>query len=285
VFGVGKYTGNQLAVFRNARPLTTKEMQAIARELNFSETTFILSDRPRDGGFDVRIFTPNEELPFAGHPTLGTAYVIMREILRKQVNGVSLNLKVGKIPVTAVYRGKKLDLLWMRQNQPTFGSEVDTGKVASTLGLDEVELDSRFPLEEVSTGISFIITPLRSRESVKRCRVNLERYQELMKGIESKGILVFCPEPNDGRNDLHARMFAPGVGVMEDPATGSANGCLAAYLVKHHFFGKTELKVRVEQGYEIARPSLLYLRASERGGVIEVNVGGKAAMVAKGDFV
>ena len=97
--------------------------------------------------------------------------------------------------------------------------------------------------------------------------------------------MVFCPEPSDRKNDFHARMFAPGVGVMEDPATGSANGCLAAYLVKHRYLGKQEVDVRVEQGYEIGRPSLLHLRASERGGVIDVNVGGKAAMVAKGDFV
>ncbi len=111
VFGVGKYTGNQLAVFRDARSLSSEEMQAIAREMNFSETTFILSDKARDGGFDVRIFTPNEELPFAGHPTLGTAYVIVKEVLRKRVNSVSLNLKVGKMPVTVVYRGKEARLL------------------------------------------------------------------------------------------------------------------------------------------------------------------------------
>jgi trans-2,3-dihydro-3-hydroxyanthranilate isomerase len=284
VFGESKYSGNQLAVFRNARPLSRTRMQAVAREMNFSETTFVRSDKARDGGFDVRIFTPNEELPFAGHPTLGTAYVIMQEILKKRVNGVSLNLKVGKIPVTAVHRGKKLDLLWMKQKQPTFGSEVNAGKVVSTLGLDEAELDARFPVEEVSTGVSFIICPLRSRESVERCRVNVEKYQELMKDTESKGILVFCPGPYDRRNDFHVRMFAPGVGVLEDPATGSANGCLAAYLVKHRYLGKREVNARVEQGYEIGRPSLLHLRASECGGVIEVNVGGRVAMVAKGDF-
>ncbi|HYB45052.1 MAG TPA: PhzF family phenazine biosynthesis protein [Nitrososphaerales archaeon] len=285
VFGETRYTGNQLAVFRNARPLNGARMQAIAKEMNFSETTFILSDRERRGGFDVRIFTPNEELPFAGHPTLGTAFVIMREVLRKPVETVALNLKVGKIPVTAAYLRGKLDLLWMRQKAPTFGAAVNPRKVAAALGLSEEEIDSRFPVEEVSTGLSFVIVPIRSRRVVKRCRVDLEKYGELMRDTSSTGIFVFCPEPYDGRNDFNARMFAPGAGVMEDPATGSANGCFAAYLVKHRYKGKPDVGVRVEQGYEIGRPSLLYLKAREREGAIEVNVGGRATMVAKGEFV
>ncbi len=285
VFGESKYTGNQLAVFRDARSLSSKEMQAIAREMNFSETTFILSDREKHGGFEARIFTPREELPFAGHPTLGTAFVIMEEILKKKVNGLTLKLKVGRIPVTATYRGKKLDLLWMKQKRPVFGREVDAGRVASALGIAKADIDGRFPVEEVSTGLSFVIVPLRSRVAVKQCRVDLEKYDGLMKSSESKGVFVFCREPYDRRNDLNARMFAPDVGVMEDPATGSANGCLAGYLVKHRYLGKSDVHVRVEQGYEIGRPSLLHLRSSERKGVIDVNVGGKTIMVARGEFV
>jgi trans-2,3-dihydro-3-hydroxyanthranilate isomerase len=285
VFGEGKYTGNQLAVFRNARSLATKQMQAIAREMNFAETTFILSDKARQGGYDVRIFTPTAELPFAGHPTLGTAFVIMEEIIRKRVKGVTLNLKVGRIPVTAVYRGQKLELLWMRQNAPTFGPELDPGKAASAVGLNRDDLDLRFPVEVVSTGIPFIIVPIKSRDAIKRCRVDLAEYGELTEGISSTGVFLFCPEPYGRENDFNARMFAPEYGVAEDPATGSANGCFAAYLVKHRYFGKSDIAARVEQGYEIGRPSLLHLAASERGGAIEVNVGGKTSMVAKGEFV
>ena len=285
VFGEKKYTGNQLAVFRDAQWLGTREMQAIARETNFSETTFILSERQEHGGYYVRIFTPNEELPFAGHPTLGTAYVIMEEIRRRRVEGVALNLKVGQIPVTPTYRGSKLDLLWMRQRPPTFGGELDAAKVASALGLDGSDVDSRFPVEEVSTGIPFIMLPLKTRRSVKHCWVNLEKYSGLTKNLESTGILAFAPEPQEKGNDFHTRMFAPGVGVMEDPATGSAAGCLAAYLVRHRYFGKSEVSARVEQGYELGRPSLLHLRAAERRGEIEVHVGGRVFMVAKGEFV
>lgn len=285
VFGEGRYTGNQLAVFRGARSLGAPRMQAIAREMNFSETTFVLSDEERRGGFDVRIFTPGEELPFAGHPTLGTAFVIMREILRRPVKTLSLNLKVGRIPVTAAYKGRKLELLWMKQNRPTFGPEVDGGRVCAALGLGEGDLDDRFPVQEVSTGLFFIIVPLRTRDAVRRCRVDPQKYGELCRAALSKGILVFCPEPYDGKNDFNARMFAPGVGVTEDPATGSANGCLASYLVKHRYFGRANVRVRVEQGYEMGRPSLLHLRAEERSGEIEVNVGGRVAMVAKGEFV
>jgi len=285
VFGESRYTGNQLAVFRKAGSLTGLEMQAIAKEMNFSETTFVRTDKETEGGFDVRIFTPTEELPFAGHPTLGTAYVIIQEILSRPVKKLVLNMQVGKIPVTTHYRGKKLDLLWMQQKQPTFGPEADAGGAASALTLSSADLDERFPAEVVSTGIPFVILPLKSREAVKRCRVNTEGYEELMKSSSSKGILVFCPEPYERKNDFNARMFAPGVGVTEDPATGSANGCLAAYLVKHRYLGKPAVNVRVEQGYEIGRPSLLHLRASERPGVIDVRVGGKVAMVAMGEFV
>lgn len=285
VFGEKRYTGNQLAVFRNARSLATREMQAIAREMNFAETTFILSDEERRGGYDVRIFTPRAELPFAGHPTLGTAFVIMREIIGKRVKTVTLNLKVGKIPVTQSYRGEKSDLLWMKQREPAFGPTVDGRRAASAVGLNEEDLDSRFPVEVISTGIPFLIVPVKSRAAVRRCRVNLERYGELTRSISLTGVFVFCPEPYDRRNDFNARMFAPEFGVVEDPATGSANGCLAAYLVKHRWLGKPEVSVRVEQGYEIGRPSLLHLRAREHGGFIDVNVGGKVVMVARGNFV
>lgn len=285
VFGVGKYTGNQLAVFRNARGLRDREMQSIAREMNFSETTFVLSDKERQGGFDVRIFTPKEELPFAGHPTLGTAYVILQEIVRSPVRELALNLKVGKIPVTAVYRAGKPDILWMRQKAPEFGAVVGPERVCPVLGLREEDFDGRFPVEEVSTGVPFLIVPLKSREAVKRCRVSADEYEGLTKSISSKGVLVFCAEPYDRQNDLNARMFAPYYGVTEDPATGSANGCLAAYLVRHRFLGTSHVSARVEQGYEIGRPSLLHLRSAESHGAIEVSVGGKTAMVATGEFL
>jgi trans-2,3-dihydro-3-hydroxyanthranilate isomerase len=257
-------------------------MQKIARALNFSETTFIVSETAHEGGFDVRIFTPSAEVPFAGHPTLGTAYVIQRELIQEPVEAVLLNVKIGQIPVRFTYRGGEPDRLWMRQKTPVFGPILEPEAVAPVLGVGRDEVDERFPVQEVSTGLPFIIVPLMNLAVVRKARANLERYYELIREREAKAILLFCPETCSAANDLNARMFGDYYGVPEDPATGSANGCLAAYLVKHRYFGEGRVDVRVEQGYEIGRRSLLLLRASETGAGIEVNVGGRVRPVAEG---
>jgi trans-2,3-dihydro-3-hydroxyanthranilate isomerase len=321
VFAESKYSGNQLAVIRVRDPLSDNDMQRIAREINFSETTFILSDTPRDGGYDVRIFTPGEEVPFAGHPTLGTAYVIRNEILtdrrinpsqspfskggstdipplakggqggfegdmandarRDSIEQIILNLKIGQIPVTF---GNDA-IAWMKQIGPVFGKTLDRAALAPVLGLQLDEIDARFPIEEVSTGLPHILVPLRSLESLKRARVDRDLYFDLIKNAWARPIMIFCPEPHEKKNDISVRMFADAFGIPEDPATGSGNGCLAGYLVKHRYLGKTEIDIRSEQGYEMGRPSLLYLRADETGGKIHVSVGGKSVIIAKGDFV
>ncbi len=285
VFAVEKYTGNQLAVFTDATTLSDAQMQQIAKEVNYSETTFLTSTNLRDGGYDVRIFTPNKELPFAGHPTLGTAYIIQQEILNKSVESVNLNLKVGQIPVTWYTTDDIGEVLWMRQKPPTFHQRLDATALAAVLTLDLDEIDDRFPIQEVSTGIPFIIVPLKTHESLKRIRVNREKYFELVEKTQSKEILVFCPETYAPENDLSVRVFAEYLGIPEDPATGSANGCLAGYLVEYSYFGEKLVDVRVEQGYEIGRPSLLLLKAQKNQDIIEVSVGGKVVLVAKGEFV
>ncbi len=278
VFAEEKYAGNQLAVVRGAAGLSDETLQKITREMNYSETTFILSEEERDGGYDVRIFTPGGEVPFAGHPTLGTAHVIRKEILASPTERVVLNLEAGKIPVTFG------DVLWMRQLPPTFGPESDPDRWARVLGLEEGDLDDRQPVQEVSTGLPAIIVPLRSLDALRRCRVNWDLYSET--AAAGKNLYAFCPEPHgDGPGDISARMFTDDLGIFEDPATGSAAGCLAGYLVEHRFFGADAVDVRVEQGYEIQRPSLLYLRADREGDTINVSVGGKVQMVARGELV
>jgi trans-2,3-dihydro-3-hydroxyanthranilate isomerase len=281
VFAEEKYAGNQLAVVRYGKDLTDVEMQKIARETNYSETTFIITDKKRDDGYDVRIFTPKEEVPFAGHPTLGTAYVIREEIIRKPVDKVILNLKVGQIPVTF---GSE-EILWMRQKEPTFGRTFESDEISRILSIETETIDDRFPIETVSTGLPFIIVPLRKLETVKKCSVVKDRYFDLIKDTEAKSILVFSPETYNAENNLNVRVFVDYFGIPEDPATGSANGCLAAYLVKHHYFETEQLNVRVEQGYEVGRPSLLYLNADLRGGTINVSVGGKVIPIVKGEFL
>lgn len=284
VFAQEKYAGNQLAVFRDAQGLSDETMQRIAREMNFSETTFILSDEPRDGGYDVRIFTPVAEVPFAGHPTLGTAHVIRHEIIGKDVEQVHLNLKLRQIPVTfGEEEGRSI--LWMKQKSPDFGDTSDPGSMAELLGLAVEQIDTRFPIQAVSTGLWFAIVPLKDLEAVRQARVNRDRYFAESRQKQADGILVFCRETYDRRNDLNVRVFVPFYGIEEDPATGSGNGCLAGYLVRHRYWGSTRIDARVEQGYEIGRPSLIRLRAEQQQDAIDVNVGGQAVMVAKGQWL
>jgi trans-2,3-dihydro-3-hydroxyanthranilate isomerase len=278
VFAEEKYAGNQLAVVRGGADLSEEVLQKIALEMNYSETTFVLSDEETDGGYDVRIFTPGGEVPFAGHPTLGTAYVIRHEILAQPVDRIILNLKAGKVPVTFG------DVIWMRQLAPTFGTTLDPTLTAQVLNLQTPDVDDRFPVQEVSTGLPALIVPLENLDSLQRCKVDWERYLEL--AGPGKNLYVFCPESHaNGPGDLSARMFGNDLGVPEDPATGSAAGCLAGYLVEHRYLGTDPVNVRVEQGYEIRRPSLLYLQAEREGEETSVHVGGKVQMVARGALI
>lgn len=282
VFAVKQYTGNQLAVFRNAAHLTDAQMQAIAREMHFSETTFILSDEPRNGGYDVRIFTPSEEVPFAGHPTLGTAYVIRKYLLQRPIEQVILNLKVGQIPVACA--AELADVLWMRQNAPEFGKTLDAERLARILNLSPDDIDGRFPVQEVSTGLPHILVPLKGIDALRRARVARDDYFALIQNAWAQAIMIFCPGGYDGC-DLGVRMFADCFGIAEDPATGSGNGCLAGYLVKYRYFGTPAIRIRTGQGFEIQRPSHLFLQAEERGDAIDVRVGGRVIPVAEGTLV
>jgi trans-2,3-dihydro-3-hydroxyanthranilate isomerase len=285
VFAEQKYAGNQLAVFRSARGLSSDQMQKIAKEMNFSETTFIPSDAQRDGGYDVRIFTPAAEVPFAGHPTLGTAYIIRHEIIRQPVEQVNLNLKVGQIPVRFDRQADGRDILWMTPKQATFGEVFDAGELAPLLKVNRTDIDASFPIQSVSTGLPFILLPLRSLDAVRRAGVVRDKWLDWVEGREAKMLFVFCRQTVDSGNHIHARAFADYYGIAEDPATGSANSCFAAYLVKHRYFDAGQIDVRVEQGHEIGRPSLIYLKAQNHGGTIQAEVGGKVVATAQGKWL
>ncbi len=281
VFAMDKYTGNQLTVFRHVDDLPGEDLQRLAREFSFSETTFVTSEKKRDGGYDARIFTPAEELPFAGHPTLGTAFIIRNEILKDPTETVVLNLKVGQIPVSFEPDG----ICWMRQMAPKFGPTFDPEPIADILGLDVQDIDDRFPVQDVSTGVPFIIVPLRTREALQRALVVKDKFFAFIKDTAAKSIMIFCPEPHVDGHDMSVRVFADYYGVPEDPATGSANGCLGGYLVEHGYFDKDVVDVRIDQGYEIGRPSLILLRAEKRGSRIDILVGGRVIMVGTGQLV
>lgn len=284
VFAEKRYQGNQLAVVHVDGSLPDDLMLDITREMNYSETTFIESYDSETSSYKVRIFTKVGETPFAGHPTLGTAYVIQQETEKKEVQSVTLDLKIGMIPVRFTYENRAPDVLWMKQINPTFGDTYGSDVFAGFLGLDEADIDGRYPIQEVSTGFPFFMVPLKTRDALERSKLHVEPFFEFVKNTGAKAPLVFCSEPRSPDNHLACRMFASYFGVVEDPATGSANGCLAGYLARHRYFGSADVDVRVEQGYEMGRPSLLYLRSSDKGNGVEVNVGGKCVMIARGEL-
>ena len=281
VFARKRFEGNQLAVFPEGGGLSDEEMQTLAREIHFSETTFIRSDRPNERGWPVRIFTPAREVPFAGHPTLGTAYVIWDRFLGRKADEVKLDLAVGVVPVAVEENGERLV---MTQVPPRFGAVVDSPAAAQVLDLAPADIESRFPVQEVSTGLPFLIVPVKTLAAMQGIKVNLAEYYRLTDRLEAKAVLAFSPETIDPQCRLHVRVFCDYYDVPEDPATGSANGCLCAWLVRHRYLGTGEFAIHTEQGVEMKRPSLLYLQGGERDGGILVRVGGKVVVAGRGEF-
>jgi trans-2,3-dihydro-3-hydroxyanthranilate isomerase len=281
VFAEEKYSGNQLAVVTESEGLSTEQMLQITREMHFSETTFICSDQQSNGGFDVRIFTPGEEVPFAGHPTLGTAHVLSEVLNKVTSDNVLLNLGVGQIPVT--YQG---DLLWMTTKPPSFGRTYTAKDFASVLNLNINDFDPQFSIQVISTGLPFVIVPLKSLEAVRKARVNVDALVEIISDPkESREILVFASETYNSDCQLNVRVYVPLFDITEDPATGSGNSCLAGYLSEHQYFGSHGVDIQVEQGMEIQRPSRLYLKASKTNTGHSIQVGGKVQLIAKGTLL
>ncbi|MCG8697033.1 MAG: PhzF family phenazine biosynthesis protein, partial [Bacteroidales bacterium] len=207
VFALSKYAGNQLATFIDCDELSDKEMQLMAAEINFSETTFINSDQEVDGGYNVRIFTPKAEIDFAGHPTIGTAYIINKLYKESDATSVKLNLKVGQIPVEILG-----DIYWMTQKQPEFGTVIDRKLMAEVLSLDSDELMPDFPCMGVSTGLPFTIVPVKSLDSLSRIEDNMHKYSDFCRLTDAKGIIAFTPEGHSSNLDISSRVFVPWLG-------------------------------------------------------------------------
>lgn len=281
VFAEEKYQGNQLAVLVPDRNITAEEMQQIAKEIHFSETTFIMSNKQENGGYDVRIFTPDVEIPFAGHPTLGTAYIINR--IKENGNGSKaiLNLPVGQIPV--VFND---DTLTMSQNQPSFDMKIDELEfVARMLNIQVEDIRTDFPIQLVSTGLPCIIVPLKAVDAIQRCNIDHVQFKRFLETYYKCNLLVFSEEESGEQNSLRVRVFMNDTGFYEDPATGSANGNLAGYLLKYRFFDKDKIDVRVNQGYEMGRPSNVNIAAKLQNGTYDIQIGGKVQLVVKGDWL
>ncbi len=282
VFAEAPYQGNQLAVVLEADDLSSESMQGIALEMNYSETTFVCSDRQADGGYETRIFTPAQELPFAGHPTLGTAWVIRNHIADDAPQTVHLNLGIGTVPVTFAASEDDGEIPWFTAPPVEFGPIIQRDQMAMALNLSPEDIDEGVPVQQLSAGIVVNCVPLVSLAALERAQMNLEAFAPLKQGGLQSFIHLFCTETLHPQNDLCTRFFFDAHGVREDSATGSATACLGAYLVRHRYLSSTDLSLRIEQGHMINRPSLLLLRTREADGVLEVHVGGKVIETMRG---
>ena len=296
VFTQTALAGNPLAIFPDARGLNDGEMQALAREMNLSETTFIL---PRDAateageGKKVRIFTVEQELPFAGHPTLGTALHLYASESRSnstKSDQVTLDLKAGKISVRFTVNSdnaghERVDgqvFGEMRQRDPEFGTILSRKDVADVIGVEADEIASEWPIQAVSTGLTFTIVPFRNRKTLSDLKFNYAQAAEFLKSSGANFFYFLCPERREGRLEARARMFFYG---GEDPATGSAAGCAASWMVQHEV-AKSDEQVLIRQGIECRRPSEMYVRATREGErVTNVCVGGYAVEILRGTVV
>jgi len=280
VFTSRPLEGNQLAVFTDARGLSDGEMQGLAREMNLAETTFIL---PRDlateraEGHRVRIFTVQEELPFAGHPTLGTAWHLHRQL---QADKVLLDLNVGKIPVDFEQRGG-IAFGEMRQAEPQFSRIHSHSDIARVLGIDLAELDESLPIQTISTGMPFTMVPFRRLATLQKLVISWGQMAPYLASIGNPAFFYFvCRETVNPPATLHARMiFYNG----EDPATGSAAGCCTAWAVKYGVLASATQGL-IEQGLEIRRPSSIFIRATKSiDSITDVRVGGNVVHVIDGE--
>lgn len=280
VFTSHPLEGNSLAVFSDARGLTDAEMQAIAKEMNLSETTFIFRRDPateRKCGVRVRIFTVEEELPFAGHPTLGTAFALRNGSAAREVG---LELNVGKVPVRFEQSPGQPIFGEMRQVDPVFGEVHERDAVARATGLNPEDFDLSLPIQTVSTGLAFTVTPLKSLAVIQRIRPDIHLASEYLRNTGGKFLYFVTRETVDPAAGLHARMFFYN---GEDPATGSAAGCTAAWMVAHGVAAPDQ-RVLIEQGVEMQRPSHIFVRASKHDNrIVNVRVGGNSVEVLRGE--
>jgi trans-2,3-dihydro-3-hydroxyanthranilate isomerase len=288
VFTDRAFGGNPLAVFTNGRGIQPELMQSIAKELNLSETTFVLPPENSENDYRVRIFTPGAELPMAGHPTVGTSFILAREHmieLKADETTIRLEEGVGLIPVSINFKDGAPDLIWMQQPLPRFGPRFeDAGKIAEMLSIAPEAIETRWPLEVVSCGVPFLFVPLKNLEAIRAIRFRLDVWERALRDFGITEVFVFTTETELEGSSVHSRMFAPALGVSEDPATGGASGPLGCYLVRHEAFPVTErAEFTSEQGIEMGRPSIIKIIIEQEAGEISrVRIGGRCRFMGEG---
>ena len=291
VFTDRRFGGNQLAVFPAAGALTATLMQQIAKEIGFAETTFVMPAERDDTDVRMRIFTPATEMPMAGHPVVGSTFALAREgRIGRQLDRWVFGLNVGPTPVDLEWSDRSLRFARMTQKLPEFGPTFDAADVAPALGLPEQAIRATgLPIQQISCGIPFVIVPAATRADVDAAVPDTRAFADLAaKGDRSHfSIYLFSTErsrSNGDAADVYTRMFAPGLGIYEDPATGSASGPLGCYLVKHSVVSPESAHAIVNlQGVKLGRPSWIHIAIDAAGGVISrVSVGGSSVFVAEG---
>jgi len=285
VFTDTPLTGNQLAVFPEPDGLTTDDMARITREMNFSESTFIFPAERAGTDVRVRIFYPDGELPFAGHPTIGSTFALAQEgFLKPPRAQVVLGLNLGPTPVDLEWRDGALVSAWMTQQPPAFGPILTArARMAAALGIDAGAMKDHVPIQEISCGLPFLYVPLTSRAAVDRSVLDARATESLLTetGLESRGIFVFSTEPGDDEATVYSRMLGTD---REDPATGSASGPLGCYLVRYGLVppGQAD-KIISRQGVKMGRPSRVHIRiAGTADRITDVKVGGASVLVGDG---
>jgi trans-2,3-dihydro-3-hydroxyanthranilate isomerase len=289
VFSDVPFEGNQLAVFPEPAGLSTDDMQTITREMNFSECTFIFPAETPGTDVRMRIFTPGEELPMAGHPTIGSTFALVQEgVIAPGRAGFVFGLGVGPTPVSLEWKGTALDFAWMTQKNPQFGGEVaDRAGFARALGVTPADLAAPLP-QQVSCGVPFLFAALASRAAVDRVSLDVNAYTAACtaSGLEPLPLFIFTTDRTGSRGDeaVYSRMLAPGFGITEDPATGGASGPLGCYLFRHRLVPRERLAHIVSlQGVKMRRPSRIYISIDAAGDEItRVRVGGRSVLVGDG---
>jgi trans-2,3-dihydro-3-hydroxyanthranilate isomerase len=292
VFTTLPFGGNPIAVIPDAQGLADQELQRIAREMNLSESVFVFPPTESAAAAKIRIFTPTQEIPFAGHPVIGAFYVLgklKRIPLHEPLTRVVQECNIGLFPIELHVRNGEITRVVMSQPKPEFISSVDAiedlYEVAKALGLSKSFISgANLPIQVVSTGLPVMIVPIRSLTAVRSILPNATAINELCARHGANGMMVFTTITVEELSTVHTRMFASPIGVMEDPATGSASGALGAYLVRH---GVVEVRpvtdIIAEQGYEMDRPSLIHIQVeSDDDEIQRVTVGGQAVMVIEG---
>ena len=288
VFTDHLFGGNQLAVFLDGRGLSSETMQAIAKEMNFSETTFVLPADTQGTDVRLRIFTPVEELPTAGHPTIGTTFALARAgVIDRGRQAVTFGCNIGPVPVTMTWSGDELSFAWMTQSLPTFAEAMpEPARTAAALSLSPAAVaGTGLPAQVVSCGVPFLFVPLTTRSAVDNVVVNPGLLEELLHATRpgAHGVFVFSAQPGDARATVYSRMFAPELGVMEDPATGIASGPLGCYLVRHKIVQPEKAAAMISlQGVKMGRPSHVHISIGvEKGEIASVRVGGEAVLAGE----